>query len=166
MKPLAEWIRNWTPEWTDETRHAYISQVHKLLQPACLIGFIFVENVIVRWLAVFWIFQTAITQLTLRRCAIRWVERRFSKKPYVDVVSEIFRIVGWNVSRSERMTYHIGMNLGTLLIFALILLKENVLWMVGLAGVTVTALPTLVLFSKALHPPDIAELPLPNIHLL
>ena len=165
MKPLAEWIRKQTPEWTDETRHACISWFHKLLQPSCLIGFIFIENVIVRWIALFWIFQTAITQLTLRRCAIRWVERRFSKKPYVDILSKLFRIVGWNVTRSEKMTFNIGLNIGVLIVFSLLLLKENILWMVGLASVAVTALPTLVLFSKALHPPDNAELHLPQIHL-
>lgn len=164
MVSFAELIRMMTPGWTEDERHAAITFVHKLLTPGCILGFVLTQNRVFRWFVVFWIFQTVITQLTLRRCAIRLLERKFSNKRYVDSFSGLFHMFDWDVTRSEKMTFNIGLNIGVLVVFSLMLLKESLLWMVGLAGVTVTALPTLALFSTVLHFRDIAELPLPNIH--
>ena len=163
MKPLAEWIRVWTPEWTDEERYLLISKLHSWM-PAFLIAFVVFQTVPLRVLICFIQVLTVTTQLAVRDCVITLVEKEFVDTSWDDIFTRMFHSIGWTITRSEKMTFNIGMNLGILVVFGLFLLKESILWMVGFAGVTVTALPTLVLFSKALHPPDIAELPLPRIH--
>jgi hypothetical protein len=164
MKPLAEWIRNWTPEWSDEDRYDLISKLHVWLEPVCIIGFVLFQSTVIRVLILFVQVITVTTQLALRECVITLVEKEFVDTKWDDMFTRMFRSIGWTITRSEKMTFNIGMNLGVLVVFSLFLLKESILWMVGLASVAVTALPTLVLFSKALHPPDNAELHLPQIH--
>ena len=164
MKPLADFIRDITPEWTDEERFVVLSRIHTILEPACILGFVLWNNVIVRLLILFIQVLTVTTQLALRECVITLVEREFFEKPCHDMFAQLFHGMGWDITRSEKMTFNIGLNIGVLIVFSLMLLKESLLWMVGLAGVTVTALPTLAWFSTVLRSRDTAEWPLPNIH--
>jgi hypothetical protein len=166
MKPLAEWIRKQTPEWTDEERYDWISTLHSWMVPACLFGFVFIENVFVRFFILVIQVITIVTEFAFRECIITLVEKEFSEREWDDLFMKLFKALGWNITRPEKMTFNIGLNAGLLFVFLLVLLRKSLLWILGISGIAVTALPTLVLFSKALHPPDIAELPLPQIHLV
>lgn len=162
MKALADWIRKITPDWTDDDRYRWISTVHSWMVPACLFGFLFIENVFVRFLILVIQVVTIVTEFAFRECIITLVEKEFSAKEWDDLFMRLFKALGWEITRPEKMTFNIGLNAGVLFVFLLVLLRESLLWVVGISGIAVTALPTLALFSKYLHPGQTVLLPPPS----
>lgn len=150
MKPLADWIREWTPDWTDDQRYHWISTVHSWMVPACLFGFFFLPNPIFRFFVLVMQVVTITTEFAFRECIITLVEKEFSHREWDDIAMKTFKALGWNMTRSEKMTFNIGLNVGVLLAFVLVLLRESILWMVGVSGLVVTALPSVVWFSTIL----------------
>lgn len=160
MKPVADWIRAWTPDWTDEDRYHWISAFHAWMLPVCLVGGFLIENWAVRMAILVTQVITIVTEFYFRDCLITMVEKEFSQKTWDDVVTRTFKALGWQMTRNEKMTFNIGINVGALVAFLIVLLRESLLWIVGVASISVTALPFLAWFSKARRLPEIA-LPVP-----
>lgn len=154
MKPIADWIRSRTPGWTDDTRYTVVSFVHTWVPPICLLGFVFTDNVLVRFFTLVLLVLTLVSEFVLRDCLVTMVEREFSDSTWDDVFDWAFRQSGWELSRPEKMALNIGLNTGFLVLGVLMLLRQSVLW---LAWVPVTALPALGLLSRVHPPPQIAE---------
>lgn len=153
MKPIADWIRNRTPGWTDEGRYRVVSFIHTWVPPVCLLLFIFTDNVIVRFFTLCLLVLTLVSEFVLRDCLVTMVEREFSDSTWDDVFDWAFRTSGWDLSRSEKMSLNIGLNTGFLVLGVLTLLRQSILWLVWLPA---SALPTLGLLSIALPSPRIA----------
>ena len=152
MKLAADWIRTFTPEWTDEERYTLLSRIHSWLVPACLFLFIFVNNWALRFVILVLQVIAIITEFYFRDCLLTMIEKEFSQTSWDDIAKRIFKLFGWELSRPEKMTFNIGINIGVLLVFILMLLRESILWVVGISSIFVTALPSLVLFSRSLRP--------------
>lgn len=161
MKVLADWIRDWTPDWTDEERYRWISTLHSWMVPICLFIFFFTNSVVLRFLVLCIQLITLVTEFAFRECLITLVEREFSDTSWDDLFAKLFKELGWEITRSEKMTFNIGMNSGILFVFIMVLLRESVLWLVGIAGLAVTALPSLAWLSTVLPSLQTAVLP-PN----
>ena len=144
MKSIADWIRGWTPGWSDETRHRWVSWIHTWVPPVCLAGFVFTDNVIVRFLTLCLLVMTLVSEFVLRDCIVTMVEREFSDSTWDDVFDAAFRASGWELTRSEKMALNIGLNTGFLVLGFLMLLRQSVLW---LAWLPASALPVLGLLS-------------------
>jgi hypothetical protein len=151
MKLAADWIRTFTPEWTDEERYTWLSRIHSWLIPACLLGFIFINNWFLRFVILILQVIAIITEFYFRDCLITMIEKEFSQTSWDDIAKRIFKLFGWELSRPEKMTFNIGINIGVLLVFILMLLRESILWVVGISSIVVTALPSLMLFSRMVH---------------
>lgn len=149
MKEIADWIRESTPGLTDDARYTLIAGIHSWLPPICLLLFIFTESVFVRFLTLCMIVVTLVSEFALRDCIVTMVEKEFSDSNWDDMFAKLFKALGWDITRSEKMTFNIGLNSGLLIMIVLMLLRQSVLWIVGFTGIAVTALPTLVLLSKA-----------------
>ncbi len=160
MKEIADWIREWTPDWSDEERYIVITKIHKWLPPICLILFVFTENVVIRFFTLCLQLVTLGSEFILRDCIVTMVEREFSDSTWDDLGKKIFKAFGWDITRPEKMTFNIGLNLGLLIMTVLLLFRQSVLWVIGFTGIAVTALPTLAWFSKVPHLPEIVVLPL------
>lgn len=159
MKHVADWIREQTPEWTDDQRYHTLAFWHKLLQPGTIAGFIWGPSW-VRFLILVLHVIVIVTQIAYRDCLIYRVERELSNKKIQTVVSYLFQLIGMNsLSRSEKMMFTAGVNAGILIMFGVILLQESVLWMVGFAALVFTVPPILMWCSTILHPPETASPP-------
>jgi hypothetical protein len=156
MKPVADWIRTWTPDWTDEDRYNWVSAFHAWMLPVCLAGGFLVQNWVVRMAILVIQVITILTEFYFRECLITRVEKEFSQKSWDDVVTRTFKALGWQMTRNEKMTFNIGINVGILIAFLIVLLRESLLWLVGVASISVTALPFLAWFSKVRPLPEIA----------
>lgn len=164
MKPLADWIREWTPEWTDDQRYHWISTAHSWMVPLSLIGFFFVTNPVFRFLVLVMQVIAIVTEFAFRECIITLVEKEFSDRQWDDIAMRTFKALGWTMTRSEKMTFNIGLNVGVLFVFLLVLLRESILWIVGVSGLVVTALPSVMWLSTILHSLRIAgHLPPQNL---
>ena len=153
MKPIADWIRDRTPGWTDEGRYRVVSFIHTWVPPVCLLLFVFTDNLVVRFLTMCLLVVTLVSEFVLRDCLVTMVEREFSDSTWDDVFDSVFRHSGWELTRSEKMALNIGLNSGFLSLSLLMLLRQSVLW---IAWVPVTALPALGLLSISLPSPDSA----------
>lgn len=160
MKEIADWIRKQTPEWTDKQRYDSIVNIHRWLPNLCIVLFVFTENTAVRFFTLCLQLITLGSEFVLRECIVTMVEREFSDSKWDDLGRKLFKVFGWEITRPEKMTFNIGFNLGITFMIFLMLLRQSVLWMIGLAGIAVTVLPTLALFSKVPRFPEIAQLPL------
>ncbi len=165
MKPIADWIRERTPGWSDEDRYRWVSRIHSWGPPVCLLLFVFTDNIPVRFLTLCLIVVTLVSEFVLRDCIVTMVEREFSDSTWDDVFQWGFRQSGWELTRPEKMALNIGLNSGFLVLSLLMLLRQSVLW---LAWFPVTALPVLGLLSTALPRPDSAgllpsQIPLPPV---
>lgn len=140
MKEVAEFIRFLTPSWTDKDRYKWLSTVHSWLVPACLLLFVFVNNPVLRFTILLLQVTTVLTEFFFKECLITMVEKEFSEETWDDVASKLFEMNGWKLSRPEKMTFNIGINIGVFLVFVLMLLRESMLWMIGIAGVTLPSL--------------------------
>jgi hypothetical protein len=85
------------------------------------------------------------------------VEKEFSEETWDDIANKIFKSNGWDLTRPEKMSFNIGINVGVFLVFVLMLLKESLLWMIGLAGLSVATLPSLWLYSSLQFQQDILQ---------
>lgn len=159
MKEIADWIREWTPDWTDEERYKVIARIHSWLPPICLILFVFTENVVIRFFTLCLQLVTLGSEFVLRDCIVTMVEREFSDSTWDDMFAKLFKALGWEINRPEKMTFNIGLNSGLLIMTILMLFRQSVLWILGFTGIAVTALPTLAWFSKVPHLPEIVVLP-------
>jgi len=151
MKPVADWIRGQTPGWSDEDRYRWVSRIHSWGPPACLLLFVFTDNIPLRFLTLCLVVVTLVSEFVLRDCVVTMVEREFSDSTWDDVFQWAFRESGWELTRPEKMALNIGLNSGFLILILLMLLRQSVLW---LAWLPVTALPVLGLLSTAFPPPD------------
>lgn len=151
MKQIADWIREWTPGWTDDDRYRWISGLHAWLVPICLGVFFFTDSIILRFLVLVIQLITLITEFMFRECIITLVEKEFSAENWDDLVNKLFTALGWKLKRSEKMTFNIGLNVGIFFVFLLTLLRESILWLIGISGLAVTALPSLVWLSTIRH---------------
>ena len=151
MKSLADWIRNWTPGWTDEQRYKVVAGIHTWLPPICLGLFIFTNSVLARFMVLCLQVITLTSELAFRDCIVTMVEKEFSDSSWDDMFAKLFKSMDWDITRSEKMTFNIGLNFGLLIMTVLMLLRESVLWVVGFTGIGVIALPSLVLLSTSPH---------------
>ena len=159
MKEIADWIRNCTPDWTDEQRYKVIVRIHTWLPLVCLFLFVFTDSVIIRFFTLCLQLITLGSEFLLRDCFVTMVEREFSDSNWDDMFAKLFKALGWEITRPEKMTFNIGLNSGLLIMTILIMLRQSFLWILGFTGIAVTALPTLAWFSKVPHLPEIVVLP-------
>ena len=152
MKPIADWIRDQTPGWTDDARYTLVSRIHSWGPPVCLLLFVFTDNLAIRFLTLCLVLTTLLSELVLRDCLVTLVEREFSDSTWDDLFQWGIRQTGWELTRPEKMALNIGLNSGFLILIVLMLLRESVLWMVGITGLAVSAIPALGLLSRV-HPP-------------
>lgn len=162
MKSLADWIRSWTPDWTDEQRYKMVAGVHTWLPPLCLALFVFTPSILARFMVLVLQVITLSTELMFRDCIVTMVEQEFSDSTWDDMFAKMFKSIGWDITRGEKMTFNIGLNFGLLIMTILMLLRESILWMVGFTSIAVTALPSLVWLSTSLPRPETAGLLLPS----
>ena len=148
MKHIANFIRKITPTWSDNDRYKWLSTIHSWLIPVCLLLFVFVQNPIIRFIILCLQVITIVTEFFFKDCLITIVEKEFSDETWDDLADTLFRNLGWKLRRKEKMAFNIGINVGVLLVFILILLKESLLWMIGLAGITVVSLPPIFWYSS------------------
>lgn len=156
MKSVADWIRQRTPDWTDEERYVWVSRIHSWVPPVCLLLFVFTENIAVRFLTLCLLVATLVSEFVLRDCLVTMVEREFSDSTFDDLFDWTFRASGWELTRPEKMALNLGLNTGFLVLGVLMLLRQSVLW---IAWVPITALPTLGLLARV-------PLPLGTVGLL
>jgi hypothetical protein len=71
------------------------------------------------------------------------VEKEFSDETWDDLAEILFRKLGWKLKRKEKMAFNIGINVGVLVVFMLLLLKESLLWTIGFAGISLATLPSI-----------------------
>lgn len=143
MKQIADFLRTITPTWTDKDRYKWLSLIHSWLVPTCLIVFIFVKNWIVRFTILILQVITILTEFFFQECLITTVEKEFSDETWDDLAENLFKANGWVLTRPEKMTFNIGINVGVFLVFIIMLLHESMLWMIGLAGISVITLPSI-----------------------
>jgi hypothetical protein len=144
MKDLADFLRTITPTWNDKKRYKWLSTLHSWLVPICLFLFLFVNDPLLRFFILMIQVLTILTEFFFKDCLITMVEKEFSNETWDDIASKLFKANGWELTRPEKMSFNIGINVGVLLVFILILLRESMLWMLGLAGISIT---TLTFFS-------------------
>jgi hypothetical protein len=163
MKLVADWIRKHTPDWTDDQRYETLTFWHKLLQPGTIAGFMF-GPAWIRFLILVLHSIVIFTQVAYRDCLIYRVEREFSNKKIKTVVSHLLRALGLHtLKQSEKSMFTAGLNTGVLIMFVMILLQENILWMVGVALVVFTVPPILWWFSTILPPLETSSQPPENV---
>lgn len=148
MKDVANFLRQWTPTWTDKDRYKWLSTIHSFLVPACLFLFIFVSNPLLRFIILLIQLTTILTEFFFKECLITMVEKEFSEETWDDIASKLFQANGWKLTRPEKMSFNIGINVGVFLVFVLMLLKESLLWMVGFAGLSIATIPSIFLYSS------------------
>lgn len=153
MKPIADWIREQTPGWSDATRYRVVSFIHTWVPPVCLLLFVFTESILLRFFTLCLLVLTLVSEFVLRDCLVTMVEREFSDSTWDDVFDWAFRASGWDLTRSEKMALNIGLNTGFLCLGVLMLLRQSVLW---IAWIPASALPALGLLATALRPPQTA----------
>ena len=148
MKYIAEFIRKLTPTWTDKNRYKWLSTLHSWLVPLCLLSFIFIDNWVIRLFILIMQIITIITEFFFKDCLITMVEKEFSNETWDDIASKLFKNLGWKLKRPEKMAFNIGINVGVLLVFILILLRESLLWVLGLAGISLSTVFVFILKDK------------------
>lgn len=150
MKPIADWIRDQTPTWSDEDRYRWVSRIHSWGPPVCLLLFVFTDNVVARFVTLCLLVMTLVSEFVLRDCIVTMVEREFSDSTWDDLFQWGFRQSGWELSRPEKMALNIGLNTGFLIVSLLMLLRQSVLW---IAWLPISAIPTLGLLATVPLPP-------------
>ncbi len=150
MKPIADWIRDRTPTWSDEDRYRWVSRIHSWGPPVCLLLFVFTDNVVARFVTLCLLVMTLVSEFVLRDCIVTMVEREFSDSTWDDLFQWGFRQSGWELSRPEKMALNIGLNTGFLIVSLLMLLRQSVLW---IAWLPISAIPTLGLLATVPLPP-------------
>jgi hypothetical protein len=133
MKKLADWIRRLTPAWTDDQRYYWLSLVHSWLVPICLGSFLYFKSVFLRFAILCIQSITVITEFYYKDCIITAIEKEFSNKTWDDVMKKMFDMFGWPITRPEKMTLNIGINVGVLVAFLAMLLSESWIWILGIA---------------------------------
>lgn len=150
MKTIADAIREWTPEWSDKDRYQWIATLHSWLPPICLVLFVFTERISIRFFTLCLLLVTLVSEFVLRDCIVTMVEKEFSEESHWDdVFAKLFKALGWEITRSEKMTFNIGLNSGLLIMVILMLLRQSVLWVVGFASIAITTLPSLMWLSTS-----------------
>lgn len=153
MKAVADWIRDKTPDWTDEQRYRVVSIVHSWGPPLLLVLFVFLDNPVLRFLVLCLEVLTLGSEFVLEDCVVTMVEKEFSDSHWDDLFAKFLKFWGYSVTRPEKMMFNIGLNVGLLIMMILVLLRQSALW---IAGIVVSTLPSLALLSKAVHPLEIS----------
>lgn len=144
MKEVADKIRDWTPDWTDEVRYKVVATLHSWLPPICMVLFVFTENIPIRFFTLCLLVVTLVSEFVLRDCIVTMVEKEFSDSQWDDLFAQLFKSNGWDITRSEKMTFNIGLNSGLLIIASLLLIKQSIFWLA-------IPLPFLALFPIVHH---------------
>ena len=152
MKSVADVIRGMTPDWTDEQRYKVVSAVHSWGPPLLLVLFVFLDNPVLRFVVLCLEVLTLGSEFVLQDCVVTMVEKEFSDSHWDDLFAKFLKAWGYEVTRPEKMMFNIGLNVGLLVMMILVLLRQSVLW---IAGIAVSTLPSLALLSRVLHPPEI-----------
>jgi hypothetical protein len=153
MKPIADWIREQTPGWTDDARYTLVSRIHSWGPPVCLLLFVFTDNPAIRFLTLCLVLTTLLSELDASG-----LSRHDGRT----------RVLGLDLGRSLSMGHspdRLGIDAPRKdgaehwlefwvsdLDCASCFLRESVLWMVGITGLAVSAIPALGLLSRV-HPP-------------
>jgi len=74
MKSVADWIREQTPDWTDEQRYKIVSTVHSWGPPLLLVLFVFLDNPVLRFLVLCLEVLTLGSEFVLQDCVVTMVE--------------------------------------------------------------------------------------------
>ena len=156
MKPIADWIRDRTPGWSDESRYRAVSFLHTWGPPVCLLLFVFTESIPLRFVTLCLLVLTLVSEFVLRDCLATMVEREFSDSTWDDVFEWAFRTSGWELTRSEKMALNLGVNSGFLVLGVLVLLRQSILW---IAWIPASALPALGLLASVARLPQTAGTP-------
>lgn len=157
MKHVADWIRKWTPEWTDADRYEAITFWHRLLGPGTVAGFVF-GGPVLRFVVILLHSIVIVTQIYYRDCLIRRVEREFSNKKMKSTMTYFLKAVGLDTLKPiEKMMFTAGLNTGMLIMFVILLLQNSVLWTVAFAAVVFTLPPILMWWSTVLPPLETSE---------
>ena len=152
MKSVADVIRGITPDWTDEQRYRVVSAVHSWGPPLLLVLFVFLDNPVLSFVVLCLEVLTLGSEFVLQECVVTMVEKEFSDSHWDDLFAKFLKMWGYEVTRPEKMMFNIGLNVGLLVMMILVLLRQSVLW---IAGIAVSTLPSLALLSRVLHPPEI-----------
>ena len=152
MKSVADWIRGWTPGWTDTERYETLTFWHRLLQPGTIAAFVF-GGPVVRFFVLVLHSLVITTQILYRDCLVHRVEREFSNQHLQTLATHFFRATGLNaLTRTEKIMFIAGTNTCVLIMFMIILLQESLLWTVAFAAVVFTV-PTLLVWWSTVLPP-------------
>ena len=151
MKDIAEFIRNATPGITDEERHRVVSFLHTWFPVVSLLLLVFTESVIFKLIALVFLVAVIVTEIVYRDCIWTQLEKEFSDKSGTNLGVRLLQAFGWEISKSEKLTFNIGFACGLLVMTVLMLLRESALWMLGITGIGFTALQTLM-WSSITHP--------------
>lgn len=154
MESAANQIRDWTPGWTDEERYRLISKLHSHVPAVCIVLFVFSDNPLLRVLALSLVIFTLSSEFILRDCILSQLEQEFSDTTWDDLFSKATKASGWVLTRPEKMTFNIGLNLGLFLMMTLVLLRQSLIW-----SFPILVLLSLVLFSRGRRSPEIAAPP-------
>lgn len=161
MKPVADWIRTQTPGWTDAERYETLTFWHRLLQPGTIAAFVF-GGPVLRFGVLVLHTLVIVTQVLYKDCLVHRVEREFSNQHLQTLATHFFRVTGLHtLTRTEKMMFIAGTNAGVLLMFAIILLQESLLWTVAFAAVVFTV-PTLLMWWSTVLPPLETDEPPPR----
>lgn len=157
MNSAADWIRDRTPGWTDEARYRLLSRLHSWGPPVWLVLFVFTDSPLARVLALGLVMFTLASEVLMRECLLSLLEQEFSDSTWDDLVSKSIKALGWAWTRSEKMTFNIGLNTGLLIMMTLMLLRQSLLW-----SFPILVLLSLGLFSRGLRSEEIAGPPPEN----
>ena len=160
MEDVAAGIRTLTPGVTDEERYRVISFLHTWFPILSVLLLVFTESIVFKLVALVFLILVVVTEIAYRDCIWTQLEKEFSDKPGANLGSKLLHMVGWDITRSEKMTLNIGFACGILVMAVLMLLRESALWMLGITGVGFTALQTLM-WSSTSHP--ILQISLPPL---
>jgi hypothetical protein len=156
MKPIADWIRDVTPGWTDGQRYRWLGWAHTALEPFFLIGITTPSlQFVVFTLQLFTVFS----QFFLRECLLTLLESEFAESPSTDLFASLLSSLGWTITRSEKITFNLGFNCGLLLLTALILLQRSLVWSVWILASLAIASLALALLAKVPRRPGTAPQP-------
>lgn len=129
MESVASRIREWTPGWTDASRYRVISVLHAVVPPVSVALFVLTDIPLVRAMGLGLLVFTLSSQLMTRECLMSLLEEEFSKGKWSDLFSTVAGLLGWTITRPEKMMFNIGLSVGVLVVMLLMVIRESVLWL-------------------------------------
>ena len=158
MDQIADRLRTWTPEWTDDERYTALVTFHKgcmVAGPLLVLG----SGAVLRAVLLCVYMVVTASQIAYRTCLLRDLERQFSTKTFKSLSTEILRVFGV-LSRpaSDKSLFTAGVQTAMILWGWSTLLRQSVSWIVGFVASCLIAGLTLALLTRVLPLPDTAAL--------